>query len=277
MRRRTLLLLVAATTVACAHTVNYPDPAGPRHAGSWAGTPPAEVVKVVSFNVKYARRVDALVQLLRYEPRLAGADVIALQEMDAEGSEGAARALRLNYVYYPASVHPANDKDFGNAILSPWPLENDRKLILPHRSFHRGQQRIAVGADVLVRGRRVRAYSVHLETKGGLFASSRREQAQAVVDDAAAGPPLVVVAGDFNSRSIARDVFLPAGYLWATENVGPTISIFSWDHVVSRGFRLAGRGAVGSVADNWEASDHRPVWAELVPDAHAVVDLSSGR
>jgi endonuclease/exonuclease/phosphatase family metal-dependent hydrolase len=266
MRRRVLLAALVAAAAACAPATNYPDPTGPRLAGTFAGQPAEPVVKVVSFNVKFARRIDALVQLLRYEPRLAGADVIALQEMDGAGTECAARTLGLNYVYYPAALHPQGGKDFGNAILSPWPIENDRKLILPGKSRLRAMQRIAVGADVLVRGLRVRTYSVHLETPAGLSGRDRRAQARVVLEDAGAAPH-VLVAGDFNGRSVVGDVFPPAGYLWATQGVGRTISLFSWDHVLARGFRVAGCGGVGSVGDNWGASDHRPVWAELVPTA----------
>ena len=264
--RRTLLAALAAALAACAPATNYLDPQGPRFAGNHAGTAAPEVLKVVSFNVKFARRVDALVQLLRYEPRLRDADVIALQEMDAEGAACVARDLRLNYVYYPAAVHPADGKDFGNAILSPWPLENDRKIVLPHHNRFRRMQRIAVAADVVVRNRRVRAYSVHLETPGGLSSRRRQEQARVVADDAAEAAGPVVIAGDFNGRSVVEDVFPRAGFLWATRDVGRTISFFSWDHVVTRGFRVAGCGGVGVVGDNWGASDHRPVWAELVVD-----------
>lgn len=261
VRRSFLAGVLASLVVACAPAINYTDPDGPRFAGRFAGTERAQTVRLVTFNVKFARRVDALVQLLRYEPRLRGADVVALQEMDAPGTECVARALGLNYVYYPAARHPAEGKDFGNALLSPWPIENDRKLILPHRSRHRDQQRIAIGADVLVHGRRLQAWSVHLETPGGLSGRRRREQLRAVL--AAATGDHVLVAGDMNGRGIVEDVIEASGFSWPTRGVGRTISLFSWDHVLARGFRVVDCGGVGSVGDNWGASDHRPVWAEL--------------
>jgi hypothetical protein len=68
-------------------------------------------------------------------PPLRGADVISLQEVDAAGAARIARALDMEFVYYPASIHPVEDTEFGAALLSGWPIERDWKLILPHRSF----------------------------------------------------------------------------------------------------------------------------------------------
>ena len=41
----------------CATARNYPDPAGPRFAGQFAGTVAPRSIRVVSFNVKYGRNV----------------------------------------------------------------------------------------------------------------------------------------------------------------------------------------------------------------------------
>ncbi|HEV8253434.1 MAG TPA: endonuclease, partial [Vicinamibacteria bacterium] len=88
--------------LACATVHNYPDPAGPRFAGSFAAPAPgtARTIKIVTFNVKFARHVDRAVEVLRETEVLRGADVIARQEMDEIGTEYVARALGLNYVYY---------------------------------------------------------------------------------------------------------------------------------------------------------------------------------
>ena len=76
----------------------------------------------------------------------------------------------LAYVYYPASVHPKHKRDVGNAILSRWPIESTFKL--PHRSRVVGQSRLAAGAIVLVAGRRVRVYSLHLGSPRGIRRAS---------------------------------------------------------------------------------------------------------
>lgn len=266
MTRRVLAVLAAAVLASgCASTTNYPDPTGPRFAGIFARSPvPREHgLRVVTFNVKYAQQPAAAAALLKDDPRLAGADVITLQEMDEAGTELIARTLGVNYVYYPAVVHPAHHKNFGDAILSPWPLTDDVKIVLPHPGRWRKSERIAVGATVHVAGQEpVRAYSVHLETPAAISGSSRRDQARAILADAARHPR-VVISGDFNSRGILQ-VFAEAGYGWLTRHVGHTISHFSWDHVAVKGFRLRDCASVGAIAAAGAISDHRPVWADLV-------------
>jgi endonuclease/exonuclease/phosphatase family metal-dependent hydrolase len=262
--RRGFLLALGAALAGCATARNYPDPAGPRFAGAYAGQALPAAIRVVSFNVKYGRDVTGATALLGGDPRLKGADVIALQEMDDQGVECLARTLRLNYVYYPASVHPADKRNFGNAILSPWPIEDDLKIVLPHHGRFRRQQRIAVAATVRVRGQTpVRVFSVHFETPFSLGDGGKRDQARAVLESAK-GHARVVVAGDFNSRGLAADVFVPGGLTWLTRDVGHTISHFSWDHILVRGLRLRDCASVGRAPNAWKVSDHLPVWADLV-------------
>jgi endonuclease/exonuclease/phosphatase family metal-dependent hydrolase len=272
MHARTLGILgAAALASACASTANYPDPAGPRYSGVYtkASVPRERGLRVVTFNIKYAREAEKAAVLLRDDPRLAGADVITLQEMDEKSTELIARALAVNYLYYPASLHPAAGKNFGNAVLSPWPLEDDVKIVLPHRGRFRKSVRIAVGATMRPPGREpVRVYSVHLETPAGISGRSRRDQAAAILADAKQYPR-VIVAGDFNSRSILEQAFAGSGFRWLTRRIGPTISRFSWDHVAVKGFRLRDCGSVGTITNARDVSDHRPVWAELLSDEEA--------
>jgi endonuclease/exonuclease/phosphatase family metal-dependent hydrolase len=225
----------------------------------------------VTFNVKYARQTEAAAVLLKHDPRLARADVIALQEMDEAGTELIARALAMNYVYYPAGVHPVPGKHFGNAILSPWPLEDDAKLVLPHLGRVRKMARIAVGATVRPpSGTPVRVFSVHLGTPSGISGRNRREQA-AAIRVAAADYPRVIVAGDFNSEWILGHAFASDGFRWLTRRIGPTISRFSWDHIAARGFQLLDCASAGAVREARHVSDHRPVWADVVADEDAAV------
>jgi endonuclease/exonuclease/phosphatase family metal-dependent hydrolase len=264
--RRLVLLLAAVALAGCATVRNYPDPTGPRFAGHYAGTPRPRTIRVVSYNIKYGRNVSGAATLLASDVRLKDADVLSLQEMDEAGVDCLARRLGLNYVYYPAAVHPADHRNFGNAILSPWPIEDDSKLVLPHPGRFRKMRRIAVAATVRVWGELpVRVFSVHLETPFSLGGGGKRDQARAIVESAA-GHPRVVVAGDFNGHGFIESVFPPAGFQWPTRNVGHTISRFSWDHVLARGLRLAGCDSVGRVRNDLGVSDHLPVWAELVPE-----------
>ena len=241
---------------------NYLDPGGPVYRGS-NGVPSGfdRSIRVVTFNIQFARRVDRAIAALDSHPELRGPDVLVLQEMDAPGVEAVARALRLNYVYYPASRHPKHGRDFGNGLLSPWPIEESRKLLLPHTSRILKQARAAVTAHIRVGDQALRVYSLHLEAPFAISGGGRRRQAAAVVADARSTPGPVIVAGDFNNHGIG-DEFVRHGFAWPTKHVGGSVRGFSYDHVFVRGLRLAGSRA-GVARDVKDASDHRPVWADL--------------
>lgn len=233
--------------------------------GSPEGGPGRRLLRVVTFNVEYALRVDQALRALREHAYLRGADLIALQEMDAPGTEAIARGLGLNYVYYPASIHPKYERDVGNAILSPWPIERSFKLPLPHRSRGLRQARLAAGAIVKVDGQRLRVYSLHLGSPLGASPGQRRDQLQVVLCDAQDSPDPVVIAGDFNSKGLGQRL-VAAGYLWPTREVGPSTRRFSFDHVFVRGLLLR-EARAGVAREVKDASDHRPVWAEIWPAA----------
>src|SRR5262245_46100222 len=58
MARACLALSFSALLLgACATARNYPDPAGPRFAGGFAGQAQPAAIRVVSFNIKYGRDV----------------------------------------------------------------------------------------------------------------------------------------------------------------------------------------------------------------------------
>jgi endonuclease/exonuclease/phosphatase family metal-dependent hydrolase len=246
-------------------TYNYQSPFGPRYAGVAPTGPPAIprsgalAIRVVTFNVQFARRVDQAIALLRASAALRNADIIALQEMDAPGTRRIAAALSMSYVYYPASVSPQTGRDFGNAILSRWPIVADQKIVLPHLARFWGSERIATAATILVSGVALRVYSAHLETPMEIGPGSRRDQARAILADAAAYP-LVIVSGDMNSRGIGKE-FRAAGFLWPTKHNPITHLVFNWDHIFFKGLAAADSGGVGVVRDPFGASDHRPVWA----------------
>jgi endonuclease/exonuclease/phosphatase family metal-dependent hydrolase len=255
--------LLALGLGACATAHNYTDPGEPRFETRYGrATEPDETIRVVSFNVKFAEKVDRAIAVFQDTDALRRPDILALQEMDAEGTERIARALEMNSIFFPGAIHPKTGRDFGNALLSPWPLEDARKLILPHQSRFSKLKRTATVATVHVGGHAVRAYSVHLETPIHLSGKGRREQVQAILDDARDSPDPVVIAGDFNTRSLS-DPFEKAGYKWITRNLRDTSGWWELDHIFARGLRPPGPATTGVSEDIHDASDHRPVWALL--------------
>jgi len=185
--------------------------------------------------------------------------------MDAPGTRQIADSLGLHYLYFPATIHPANDRDFGNAILSRWPIRDARKIVLPHLARIGHSERIATVGTVDIDGVPVRLYCVHLATPLAVSGGGRRDQARAILDDASETNEPVIVAGDLNSHGLGK-VFAGAGFDWPSRRIGSTEWWFDFDHVFLRGIRLAAPESIGVVRDNRKASDHKPVWAVLALD-----------
>jgi endonuclease/exonuclease/phosphatase family metal-dependent hydrolase len=262
-------MAAAVSLGSCAPTVNLTNPTTPVFQGEYGqGTvrdsAPPESIRVVTFNLKLGQRVDRAIALFETNDSLRHADLIALQEVGAGGVERFARALGLNYSYYPAVIHPSSRDYFGPAILSPWPIERSWKVLLPHEGMLRHQRRTATGAIVQVAGMRIRAYATHLEMPLRITDRERRDQVTAILNDAAGAPEPVIIAGDFNSTDIGRFIETQ-GYTWMTRAVSPTTLWFAWDHIFARGLVLARSNDAGVVRGINGTSDHRPVWAVLKP------------
>jgi endonuclease/exonuclease/phosphatase family metal-dependent hydrolase len=255
--------LAAGMSLACRAAHNYLDRDGPRYEGRHA-RPRAPVtpasVRVVTFNIQFARRMDEAIAGLRERPALRDPDLLLLQEMDPPGVEAAAQALGLNYVYFPSARHRTTGRDFGNAILSPWPIEEAWKLPLPHPSWWDHLVRAASCARVRIGQRAVRVYSIHLGAPFETGGAARRSQAEVILEDARESPDPVVIGGDLNNEEVGQ-TFMAHGLDWPTRYLGGTRGRLSFDHVFTRGLRRVDDGA--GVVRDVDASDHRPVWAIL--------------
>ncbi|MET0556223.1 MAG: endonuclease/exonuclease/phosphatase family protein [Vicinamibacteria bacterium] len=263
------VVLAAAFLSGCATAHNYLEPDQPLYQGSFA--PPAvdrpgpDTIRVVTYNIEVGAHVAEATEVLRDRSELRAADVVLLQEMDEPGVRAIAEALSLGYVYVPSSRHTKQDRDIGNAILSPWPIEERWKVRLPHLARVSGHARSAVGARLRIGGRSLRVYSLHLATLIGLGKGQRRDQLEAVIAHASASTDPVVIAGDFNGKDMARHL-ARRGFVWPTRGIGRTSTLlrFSFDHVLVRGLAPAadpGRGVVRDVPKG--ISDHFPVWTSL--------------
>ena len=254
-------LMLVAGLLGCATGRNYADPDGPRYAGGTAVAPGTDTtaLHVVAFNIEYSLQMDSAIAVLTGDPALRDADVLLLQEMDEKATRRVADTLGMWYVYYPSVYRYKIRRDLGNAILSRWPIVEDRKIILPHLSRVVHSQRAATAATIRVGDALVRVYSLHLGTMAGLSPAARRDQLQAVLADAERYPR-VVLGGDLNDEglgAIARDV----GYPWPTQRGPATTPVGRLDHILFKGFRSPDSAAAGTVLDNRDASDHLPVWA----------------
>jgi endonuclease/exonuclease/phosphatase family metal-dependent hydrolase len=230
-----------------------------RHAATGAPARFDGALDVVTLNIRFARQIARARQLFERSAELARATLVLLQEMDAEGTDALAAALGMDYVYYPATVHPRTGRDFGNAVLSRWPIASDRKVDLPHLSLRDRSARAATCASVLTPLGSVEVCSVHIATPFELPPGARRAQVRATLD-ALGGAARIVLGGDFNSYRLGG---LAAGraFDWPTRSIGATLGFFSVDHILVQGLRAS---RVGKLADTRGATDHAAVWARLV-------------
>lgn len=251
---------------------NYVDPEEPFFNGSFAVDPPEfdGEVTAVTYNIKYAQDITGAIQELNQNDAMAGADIIMLQEMDEEGVAQIAEALKLNYVYFPGAIHPQSGINFGPAILSPWPLTEAEKLILPHKSFTNGMQRIATKAIVQIPNVETLTYSVHTETILSL-PYQRHAQFETIANTTSTQAEYVVVGGDFNTVTTAQinkldEIMATYELERASAGSGPTAERFNVeaeaDHIYTRGFKVEAAGRVTTAT----ASDHLPVWVRLTPE-----------
>ena len=274
-----------AAGCASAPVLNYLDTAGPRCAGSFRTTEPnaddEASFLVASFNVKLGEEPDNALKTLR-NGGLDRADVLLLQEMDLAATIEIAAGLGFDYVYYPATIHPASHRQFGVAILSPWPIRDDHKIILPDFIDSRDPAaKAAASAVVWVQGIPIAVINAHLQL--GLSAEQIEEQMQTIVDCAFSEhcdnpqapllPPLpyVVVAGDFNTSQDAKmraaDAVLTAAGLRRVSGIGRTYKYLFFglgklDHIyASPALEVEDSGEVRRFFAT--GSDHYPIYARL--------------
>ena len=191
-------------------------------------------VHLVSYNIHYSKGKDGRYDLARIAGEIDGADVVTLQEVVRNGpglpdADQPARVAELleghHWVFGPTvdldGGRPGVRLQFGNMVLSRWPILASRLLLFPRvRTFD--QTSVERGALETVIGHPagpIRVYSVHLD-----HVNSRHRQAEvgalleAVLSAARSGttltgpawklfdPPITsvpvageaVVAGDFN-------------------------------------------------------------------------------
>ena len=152
-------------------------------------------MRVVSYNIQYGTGKDGRVDLARIAAEIAddsdGADIIALQEVERFSSatggidqpaEFAALFPDHHWVYGPGvDVDASTDMDkgrrrqFGNMVLSRWPILSKRNHLLPKVAYpdHLALQRSALEAVIETPLGGLRVYSVHL---GHVGAQERQAQ-----------------------------------------------------------------------------------------------------
>jgi endonuclease/exonuclease/phosphatase family metal-dependent hydrolase len=241
-----------------------------------------EIIKIVTYNIRWRGGDDLrkLIAHLRDDPEIGRATIIGLQEVDRNRKRtGNVNTIRLIAeeigLYYAWAAPPPAEKskqpqeeETGVAILSPYPLADVRRFVLPNEGPN-GRRRAAIGATVQIGSTPVRVYSIHAETR---TSNERRlQQFQAVLDDAQANHAKierVVVLGDFNTIT-SKDVeatsklFTGARFQTPFSNDEETWRTFiiklKLDWLWLRGLRSIEHGIDRDIG----LSDHWPLWTKV--------------
>ena len=241
----------------------------PFYAGSYTSEPGQfdGTLRVVSWNVHYAENVDQFINILESAEELRDADVMLFQEVDIEGVDRIARRLGYNYVFYPAVFSRRFREEFGNAILSKWPLSDPEKIVLPNAIPGWIETRNASRATLTLGDNAIQVYSVHLDTTW-IIPKWVQSQGLFLVDVIAREDKFVILAGDFNTWtqggiSTLENGLSKVGLIRLTRGTGHTFETaglnLTLDHIFSREVVEHQAG----VFRGTDASDHFPVWAIL--------------
>ena len=172
-------------------------------------SPTSGEIRVVSYNIRYRAGEDLnkLVKLFREDPEIGNAVLLGLQEVDRNrkrtGHTNTARiiadGLGFNYAWAaPPSAKPDEEEETGVAIMSPFPISNIRRMVLPHHGPNQ-RRRVALGATVRIYGKDFRVYSMHGETR--IEMNKKIEQMNTLIEDLKRFPESmpVILVGDLNT------------------------------------------------------------------------------
>ena len=270
-----LAIIAVVVLLAVVHSYtakNYLGQNVPFYSGNFAIESPqsAEHLTVISYNISYGRNIEQALHEIRKFTSQKTPDILLLQEMDETGTEKFGHELQLNYVYYPAAVEPKYKRNFGNAVLSRWPIVESQKLILPHISLSDRMKRVATRATIRIQDIDVIAYSIHTEPVF-ILPKFKENQCFAILEDTGSQARVVIVGGDFNAFTEAyaeklEKRFSRAGFVRASKGSGYTFVRFGFkmppDQILTKGFVVKSAGKFAEA----KASDHLPVWVILRPE-----------
>lgn len=266
------IFIVFLAVFSCTVIKNYPNPEQPEFSGNFATEEPVfdGSIKVVAYNIELSEEIDKAIEELGMAPELMDADILLLQEMDEDGVAKIAQRLQYNFVYYPASLHYKHKKNYGNAILSKWPIGDHRKIVLPYEHPMNKQIRIAALATIVVKEFEILTYSVHTEMFW-LGAKKKLDQVDSILRSVADHFDHVIIGGDFNTNTEnglreTEKMFMQAGFERASKGVGPTAKVnilgmtdYELDHIFTKGFKPKNNGKF----EDSQSSDHYPIWVTL--------------
>ena len=240
-------------------------------------------LRVVEFNT-HGVTGDVIATAFRTDEVLRDADLIVLEEAHRvtradRCSAACVLAKELGFYAAYAPGHVQDDGTDGVAVVSRAPILSTEVIELPFIDVHvNSGRRIALAATLLVDGKPVTVYAVHLENR--VTVAERRTQMAPVLEHAARQTTPVIIAGDFNTSPftwIAHVIPVPtgtqddkleafvraSGFDTPLVASGPTSHFLGMklDAIYTRGFSTVAY----AVDPAHDISDHLALWAMLEP------------
>lgn len=181
-----------------------------------------EDIRVVSYNIHHARGTDDKVSLNRVAAVLAcsGGQIIGLQEVDkylprshfSHQPRKLGLLLQKHWVFGPnLKWRPAQ---YGNAVLSRWPIVKWKQHMLPSTSEQRGIIEAVININKTIP---VAFFCTHL----GLSQEERLKQTQVILDIISETNYPAILVGDFNDdRHSQEHALISSVFQEATGTIG---------------------------------------------------------
>ena len=235
-----------------------------------AGEPAS--IKVMTYNIRHAKGLDGHVDLGAVIKEIVQADphIVALQEVDRLNVRSGfvdqiarlGEALDMHWAYAPTMGVFVTE--YGNAVLSKFPIISSQMFLLPGKSEARNAMQVLVDAY----GQPLNIWNTHL----GQSSEDRQRQIPVLVELTKESEAPYIVMGDFNMDT-AHSALQPSLDSWRHISIEEATHISGkrLDHLfISDEVELIDRGIVKGTA-----SDHFPVIASLrLPDASSGKSLN---
>ncbi|NQU48756.1 MAG: endonuclease/exonuclease/phosphatase family protein [Planctomycetes bacterium] len=183
-------------------------------------------VVVLSYNIHHGEGNDGVFDLQRLADviRDSNADLVALQEVDvktdrASGVDQAAELARLTGMHYAfgRAIHFSNG-EYGDAVLSRWPIEVEERLPLPAAPNHEKRVAVAVTVSFPSTQQKLRFVSTHLDHTQD--PADRVAQAKALCGMLFPSSTPTIVVGDLNAQPGSAPIAVFEQHLQSAAPVG---------------------------------------------------------
>jgi len=275
--RRTLAVL--ALVVGCAHAPPVDRTIETTLPPAASRAPLPTDLRVVTFNL-HGQPGDIIAQALRTDPSLHDADLIILEEVHGHNGCSTACEIARSFGFHAVYAPEFADRDGtdGVAIVSRAPIVSAEVIPLPYYNVHVNdeQRKAALAATVLVGGKPITVYAVHLTNR--LTVKQRARQMMPVLAHAAKQGTPAIIAGDFNTSPFTwiahvipvltgtqddrfEELMRKHGFDTPVADSGATSRWLSMklDGIYTRGF-VTRRFATAEASD---VSDHLALWAAI--------------